>query len=308
MSEVTPIFVLGIQRSGTTWMANVLAAHPAMAAVQARDHRGVHESIFFSHFAAEYGDISDDERFDRFTRDFAASDYFILSGVSESWFRNRRPRTYPDAFKCLMDEMARRESARYWVEKSPDHTLLSWELAAAFPGAKFVCIVRDPVGIIRSRLWAFGRTPPAYPARLWTLLRACAAVSLYQRHLADFASRCDRAVLARYEDMRADLAATMRSTMEFLGGEYDASMLERRFSPNTSFPKEGDRDRAFGAADRAVIRAAMALLSLVPLGWLRGAERKRRLDRGVVWPSWCWKRRPRPSGSGGSAPHLATNT
>jgi hypothetical protein len=300
MSEATPIFVLGIQRSGTTWMANALSAHPAVTAVQAEDHQGVHESIFFSHFAAGYGDISDDERFERFVKDFAACDYFILSEVSESWFREVRPRTYPEAFKCLMDEMARRESARYWVEKSPHHTLLSWELAASFPGARFICVVRDPVDLIRSRLWAFGRTPPGYPARLAPIFRACAAVSLYQRHLVDFAGRCDRAMLVRHEDMRRDLEGTMRRVMGVLGGEFHPSMLERRFKPNTSFATDGARAGAFGAVDRAVIRAAAALLRLAPLGTLRDIERRRRLGRGIDWPPWCWKRFPRPSAAGKS--------
>jgi hypothetical protein len=308
MSEPIPIFVLGIQRSGTTWMANALSAHPDVTAVQAEDHQGVHESIFFSHFAAQYGDISDDERFEGFVRDFAACDYFMLSEVPESWFRDRRPRTYPQAFRCLMDEMARREGTRYWVEKSPHHTLLSWEIAASFPEAKFICVVRDPVDLIRSRLWAFGRTPPGYPARLSPMLRACAAVSLYQRHLADFAARCGRARLVRHEDMKLDLEGTMRRVMEFVGGEYDPSMLERRFRPNTSFASEGARASAFGALDRAVIRTAGALLRLVPLGTLRDAERRRRLERGIDWPSWCWKRRPRPSSVGQGRAHLATRT
>ena len=309
MKNITPIFVLGIQRSGTTWMANSLGGHPDVAAVEAEDHQGVHESIFFSHFAKGYGDLSDDISYERFVRDFTASDYFILSGIPESWFRAVRPRTYPEAFQCLMDEVARRRGARFWVEKSPHHTLLSWELADAFPGARFVCVVRDPVTLIRSRLWAFGRKPPGYPARAASLLRACAAVSLYQRHLATFAARCGRALLVSHDEMRADPAGTMKRVMEFVGADYHPAMLESRYRPNTSFTSNGEKDSAFGAADRALVRVGTVLFGCAPLGWLRRVEESRSRRGGIDWPPWCWKRRPRPSSPAGrDGAHLASKT
>ncbi|MEX0303588.1 MAG: sulfotransferase, partial [Leisingera sp.] len=35
-----PVFVLGLQRSGTTLAANLLAAQPGIAAVAAKHHQG----------------------------------------------------------------------------------------------------------------------------------------------------------------------------------------------------------------------------------------------------------------------------
>lgn len=309
MKTITPIFVLGIQRSGTTWLANTLSGHPDIVAVEAEDHQGVHESIFFSHFARAYGDLSNDENFRRFADDFTASDYFLLSDISDEWFRDQRPSSYAEAFGKVMDEMARRKGAAYWVEKSPHHTLLSSKLAAEFPNALFVCVVRDPVTLIRSRLWAFGRVPPPYPARAFTILRACAAVSLYQRHLADFCARSKRAVLVSYEEMKADLIGTMTHVMVFLGGRFHPAMLEKRFRPNTSFASDGKKAGALGAADRALIRLASTLLRIVPLGWLRSIEESRSRRRGIEWPPWCWKRRPRPSSASDmSGPYLASRT
>ncbi len=309
MNDITPIFVLGLQRSGTTWLANTLSGHPDIAAVEAPDHQGVHESIFFSHFAREYGDLSDAVSFDRFAEDFTASDYFLLSGVSESWFREARPSSYPQAFELVMDEVARREGARFWVEKSPHHTLLSRELAEAFPRARFVCVVRDPPSLIRSRLWAFGRVPPPYPGRVAATLRACAAVALYQRHLDRFASSCDRAVLITHEEMAADLEGAMRKVTESVGCGFHPAMMESRFRANTSFASRSQKERALGAGDRPAIKAFMAFFNALPLDLLRAMERRRSRRRGIEWPAWCWKRRPRPSGSKGArAAHLASST
>jgi len=299
MSDIRPIFVLGIQRSGTTWVANALGGHPSIAAVEAEDHNGVHESVFFSHFAREYGNLSEDGAFERFCADFTASDYFILTGLSEEWFRAARPRSYAEAFRLVMEEVARRRGCRFWLEKSPHHTLLSDELAEAFPDAFFVCVVRDPVTLIRSRLWAFGRVPPPYPARLAALMRSSAAVSLYQRHLASFCSRCDRAILLRYEEMREDAEAAMKRVLSFMGEDFDPSVTRRRYRANTSFPSPQDKERAFGCRDRVAIRLFSAVLRLVPLSALRAIEERRARRRGLDWPQWCWKRRPRPGALSG---------
>lgn len=297
MRTITPIFVLGLQRSGTTWLANALSGHPRIAAVDSEDHNGVHESIFFSHFAREYGPLSEEGNFDRFADDFTASDYFILTGLHADWFRERRPQSYPEAFSCVMDEYARRQGAGYWLEKSPHHTLLSWQLAELFPSARFVCVVRDPFTLIRSRLWAFDRTPPGYPRRFISVIRGCAAVSLYQRHINEFCRKYDRAMLVSHEDMRADLEGTLRRAIAFLGEEFDPGMLERRFSPNTSFASGKKRQDAMGAFDRALIRAFSGLLRVTPAGLLSWIEARRHRARGIEWPAWCWKRRPRPSDS-----------
>jgi len=42
------VFILGLQRSGTTWLANMLAALPQVAAVAHESHRGVHESVVWA--------------------------------------------------------------------------------------------------------------------------------------------------------------------------------------------------------------------------------------------------------------------
>ena len=290
-----PIFVLGLQRSGTTWLANVLAGHPEVAAVEAADHQGVHESIFFSHFARAYGDLADDANFDRFATDFTACDYYLLSGLEESWLREHRPRTYPDAFRSVMGELARRQGAHRWLEKSPHHSLLAPELADAFPDARFVSVIREPADLIRSRLWAFRHTPPPYPRRFSTLLRACAAVSLYQRRLVQFTAKCDRAILTSYEALRHDLEGEVRRLSARLDLEFDPRMVEPRYDPNSSFGTAAKRDTALSRLDRGIIRAAMAVMRCIPLPVLEAYEDRRRRRRGLDWPDWCWARRPRPS-------------
>ena len=286
-----PVFVLGLQRSGTTWLANVLANHPAAVAVQAEDHFGIHESIFFSHFARAFGDLGDDSNFRRFAEEFVTSDYYLLTGLSADWLLRSRPRTYPDAFRGVMDEMARRAGAELWVEKSPTHTLLAEELAADFPDARFVGIERGPHAVIASQFRLEGGELPPYPRRFRELLSMSLNYSLNQRWLARFCRDCDRCVLTTYEAISAEPAAETERICAFLGVEFTESMLDLPWRRNTSFEGRKRPSRSLNALDRALVTLTVAALRPVPLSWLRSFHDRRKARHGVEWPDWCWRRR-----------------
>jgi Sulfotransferase family len=294
-----PIFVLGLQRSGTTWVANMLGAHSQVACVESEDHHGVHESVFFSHFARTYGDLGDDGNFRRFATDFAASDYYVLTGIEESWLWHRRPTNYTAAFRDLMEEMARRRRARFWIEKSPHHTLLCRQLARDFPDARFVCVVRESLSRVRSLLWSLRRKPPSYPGRIGFLLAACAANDLYGRTLERFSFECDRSILVRYEDLLRDAEGNLRRIVDFVGMPFEAGMLKPRFAPNSSFRSAQERDRALGVADRGLIRGFAMVLRIIPLPLLRRFSAWRNKRDRPNWPAWVWRRRDRRSAAAG---------
>jgi hypothetical protein len=288
-----PIFVLGLQRSGTTWVANTLGAHSQVAGVEAEDHHGIHESVFFSHFARAYGDLGNDDNFRRFAADFTASDYYLLTDIEENWFWQRRPCDYVTAFRDVMEELARRRGARFWIEKSPHHTLLCRQLAHDFPDARFVCITRESISRVRSLLWGLRRKPPSYPGRILFLFRACAANDMYSRTLERFSSACDRSILIRYEDLLRDAEGTLRQITAFVGMPFEAAMLVPRFAPNSSFRSSEERDQALAATDRILIRVFSSILRAVPLPLLRRIDTWQRRRNPPNWPSWVWKRRPR---------------
>lgn len=290
-----PVFVLGLQRSGTTWMANLLSEHPQIASVQAVEHRGIHESIFFSHFARAYGDLADDATFEQFVRHFTSSDYYLLTGLPKSWIERQRPRSYAEAFRLVMDEVARTRRATCWIEKSPHHTLLCDELAREFPDARFLCVVRGDLGLARSRLWAYGRTPERSPARFLTLARAVAANALYSRELRRFAHHCPRALLVSHEAMVEDLEHEMRRAADFLGLPFDARLLRSRFAANSSFSSTQARSQALTWSDRAIVGLLGYAGRIVPLTWLDTLERRRGGAGALDWPDWCWTRISRPS-------------
>ena len=294
----TPVFVLGLQRSGTTWIANLLAGSGGVAAVTAAEHRGVHESLFFSHFATAFGPFDDAEARGRFRAAFAASDYFLLSGVSEATLDAAlaRGRDYADAFAAVMDAVAERQGCALWLEKSPHHTLLAEDLARRFPEARFVCVTRSSAGLIASRLSAYGRRPPRGARRAADILRGALTNALHVRSLRRFCAGCDRALPLRYESFVADEAEGKRALRDFLGLDGAREDMRSRFAPNSSHAAPGARRLSPG--DRVWVAIGAGVGRLTPLALLAMVERARSRARGCVWPDWVWLRSGfRPEGA-----------
>ena len=311
-SDPTPIFVLGLQRSGTTWLANVISQHTRIAAVQSDDHFGILSSIYFSHFVPAYGDLSDEENFRRFATDFASSDYYKVSGLDPDWLMSVKSRSYSQIFRAMMDEFSRQQGgAAYWVEKSPVHTPLANELAEAYPDARFICVVRRPQAATASQLWLHGARPTAR-ARI----RALLSLSLHraqQRLLIHFCEqRKDRCFLTQYENFVANTESETRRACEFLGLKFEPSMLQLPWRRNTSFHSM-DRQKALGIFDRIVVSTARASLSVLPLpvlrvllDWRRKDQRRR--QKYIKFPDWTWHRRDTNSADSRAVTQETTET
>jgi hypothetical protein len=306
-----PIFVLGLQRSGTTWIANLLAGSGVVCAVAAESHRGVHESLFFSHFANAFGSFEDAEDRAAFRVAFAASDYFLLTGLPEATLDEAiaQERDHAGVFERVMNALAEREHCAHWLEKSPHHTLLAERLASRFPAARFVCVARSTPSLIASRLSAYGRENPHGFRRAADILRGALVNALYTRRLKRFAAGCDRARLFCYDAFVADERRGKRDLSVFLGLGVDPEALHSAFAPNSSHAD--DRTRRLSRADRLLISLGDALGAVAPLDWLSSVETARRRARGVDWPDWVWRRtgfRPSCKGQEGAGRARMTST
>lgn len=284
-----PIFVLGMQRSGTTFAANLLAAHPAIAAVTAPQHQGVHESVFFSHFARLHGDWQNPLAKARALAGFFKSDYFLLTGLNAADFAGPATQDAAAFFREVMNRYAEKSAARAWVEKSPHHTLLADQIAAAFPDARFVCLMRDPVDLLASRLWSYGRAPPSYPRRAATVLQACASCVFHSRFLLDFGKRfgTDRVFCIDYAALKANPDAALAGVLVGCGLQPLAG-LRPAFRPNSSFGSQTERARALTKCDRIIARVATLAAWLMPFWALRQMQKRKATHRPINFPHWVW--------------------
>lgn len=291
-AKITPVFVLGLQRTGTTWMGNLLCTHADIAGISAEDHRGIHESIYFSHFAVVFEDLNDEETRQRYVDYFTASDYYILSELPAQWLSDtlEKTRSHAEIFDLLMSAVAKRAGAKFWVEKSPHHSALADELLAAFPHARFICVTRPSLTLVRSRLKAYGRSAPKYPKRLFDIARGVLANTYFTRSLKRFSERTPQAMHVNYQAFETDTAAELGRIAGFLGLNVSGFAQVPLYAPNSSFASAADKTRSFSTVDRFLVQLFSVAAGLIPLPALRAIQRSVLESKGVQWPDWCWRR------------------
>ncbi|MBX6362409.1 MAG: sulfotransferase [Gemmatimonadetes bacterium] len=297
-----PLFILGKHRSGTTWLANQLAEHSRIAGVRHVRHHGIHESVFFSQVYSRYGDLAVRSNFVEFVEVMAASDYFRLAGVTRDDLHSLWPATYEAVFRTVMDRYAARRGADYWLEKSPAHTPLVARLAALYPDARFVGIIRDAQAVVASTLGLFEMRYPERAsrrtARAREILETVIGWAYYNQAMRRFAAKSSRILVVDYASLEADLPGTLQAVCAFLRIPYEESMCRRSYAPNTSFRDRSRRPRSLKVGEPQLVRAATTLLAAVPfrtLGVLRGV--RRRQHRRAPLPDWFFSlldRQPEP--------------
>ncbi len=142
-----PLFVVGMPRSGTKLLRDLLNNHPLISIPD-------RETSFFPHWVRnwnKFGDLSTLQNFTSFYKNSMKSPYFYFSSKSdkiidlEIWFKKCRDFTPAGVFEALLrhDAKVSETSEIIWGDKSPDYLHHIILLKKHFPEAKFIHIIRD---------------------------------------------------------------------------------------------------------------------------------------------------------------------
>jgi len=181
----TPIFVIGLPRSGTTLVEQVLTAH--------QDVTGFGELVTAGRLAAPL--IDKGAEFD--AKDFAAQ------------YRENLPETS--------------QITPMFVDKMPANYRYVGFLATAFPDARFICLRRDPRDVALS-MWRsyFPSRGMDYTFDLRAIAGVANHFGSYMAHWQALFG--DRILQIGYEDIVGDIETASRNLAQFCGLEWDAAM------------------------------------------------------------------------------------
>jgi len=233
---MTPAFIVGADRSGTTLLRLIVNEHPLVAVpaetwflIDLMDEFGVTGKLDGPQLTRAIEIVGKKRRW----RNFHVSCDELRSRLEE------RPQiSLEEFFDTLMSlEIAPTGKPR-WVDKTPEYVLHIGRLVTVFPTAKFVHITRDGRDVFRSlrkQRWR-GRTP----LRIASYWAACIDAGLAAGHTLG----PGQMLSIRYEDLVLDMEATTRRVCRFLDLSYDPGMLSFHIAAAAHVPRQSI-DRGF---------------------------------------------------------------
>lgn len=232
----SPVFVVGMNGSGTTVLLDCLGRHPVLYAFP-------HETRLIPWLMAKlpgYGNLADDAGFRRLWDEVRQLPVFCLANdgkpvpLPDDWRRHER--NLAAVLDAIYRFFARQQAKRRWCEKTPQHVQHLESLAHLFPNAKFIHVVRDGRDCAASFHRRWKRQPEL------TIFRWKKVVMGGHRQGSRLGP--ERYLEIRYEDLTVEPELWLRRICEFLDLAFDAAMLESAqpyFQGDASGPRAGLR-------------------------------------------------------------------
>lgn len=209
-----PVFIVGMPRSGTTLVSNILSRH-SQVYISPETHFVAHDWRINNKL-----DLAVRANRDKVIDGFIRGDWFDTLKIDHeelrSRFRDDDQCTFPAIFHFILQVQSQRLGKPITGEKTPGHyehvhTLLQW-----FPDARVIFMMRDPRAVSASTIdTPFGSRFINFHARRWTR-----ANEVLKSHHGD-----RRVYLLRYEDLVGEPNRKVKDLCDFVGIEFEPGML-----------------------------------------------------------------------------------
>ena len=260
-----PFFILGAPRSGTSLLSRMLDSHPAIAVP---DETKIVET--FLPLLPAYGDLREAARLRRLVEDI----------LGWRWVQRLPDPPTADAvlprvarpdlgavFAAVLDAWAAGQGKSRWGEKTPSNLYFWPQIAAWFPDAAVVHILRDGRDVAVSQIQApFGPKTIPTAARRWVYF--VTGIRALRDEMGS-----GRYVEVRYEDLLAEPETTMATVLRTIGEPFDPAMLDfhRRARPVGTDPvNDRNIQRPLQAANSGKWAGALTTRQLEVLESLAG--------------------------------------
>jgi sulfotransferase family protein len=209
-----PIFVGGLERTGTSLIYALLASHPNIAMSR--------RTNWWTFFYRRFGDLGHDANLDRCLATMAR--YRRHRKLQPDFDRLRRefvagPRDYGRLFALLEAQHAERLGKPRWGDKSLHTERYAEAVFSFFPDARILHMVRDPRDRYASVLkrWQRVRGGVGAATAMWLY-----SIALGERNVSRWP---DRYRLVHYEELATRPEPSLRDISAFIGEPYEPQML-----------------------------------------------------------------------------------
>ncbi len=213
----SPVFIVGAERSGTTLMRVIMAAHSKISIAP--------EALIFDFLYDKYNKGSDvnSENIQVVLEDLVNVDKFKDWGISKAELEKEVEELDEINFKNIIQIpyiiYARNQGKVIWGDKNPLHSLKIEEIISVFPDARFIHIIRDGRDTVLSlRETEWGTKDVNEAATDWVNFVSSANTSAKVHS--------NNVVEINYENLVSNPEEVIKNVTDFLGIEFEKSMLE----------------------------------------------------------------------------------
>jgi hypothetical protein len=237
--ESRPIYIAGLERSGTSLIYALLGSHPAIAMTR--------RTNLWTHFYDQYGDLGKPENFERCLTMMLRYKRIVRlnpnpARIHREFYQGER--SYARLFALLGEHYAEQQGKPRWGDKSLNTERYADVIFASFPEARMIHMIRDPRDRYASALTRWGRSRGGVGAgtAMWLWSAAMA-----QRNRARYPGQY---IILRYEMLIFQPEEALREICAFVGEMYSPLMLTMRNAQQ--FRDEGGNS-SYGRRDPGVI-------------------------------------------------------
>ena len=254
-SEIIPVFYIGVQRSGTTWLGNILTDVLQIPTAKHPMHYGVKESAIYR-TKKYWGELNEPDQYIQFLELFTSSDYFQLVKGDKAFFYNNHYSDFYELYMELMDQFAVRQGRNTWVTKldpaffSDEKALRDFEkvVRERYGEAKFIFVIREYNSYIHSYLRMGGASfakRNSFWRKYFAILTGTAFYFYYNRKIKNFIES-NNGLEISYESLRGNYDQTLEKLGNFLRTETkNKSSKTKEYPRNTSFAKRKKNSNSF---------------------------------------------------------------
>ena len=221
-----PVFIVGVQRSGTTLVAAMLAGHSKLSCgpethffrrLAKQDTHELVEPGNWPRPALRFICSIKHSGFDDCESMHLIEKYELERDQIESYLEGCDPGV-PGIIASVTEQFMKREGKTRWVEKTPDHIEYLHSIRRHFPASPIIRMIRDPRDVALS----LTRVP-------WGAKSFMEGV-LYWKRLDDvsapFFAADDLCHTLRFEDLLENPSESLEGLCEFIGEEFEPQMLD----------------------------------------------------------------------------------
>jgi hypothetical protein len=246
----SPIFILGLQRSGTTLLVSMLDENPEVNMLPSETHFYILLWKQFGYKKVLAKTLKDYclTVLPQVNKGWTIEEYRInlsriLAHIDDKEIIQLSPNTIIDKFFHSWTDTAQYHTG----EKTPAHIFYLRDIIKKYPNAKFVALVRDPRAAMLSEIVKLDNNKEALVKfNLFNFIfRTQCVFDLIDKWKKNYP---DNFMVCRYEDIISTPEITVQQICKFIGITYLPTMLEVGVK-NSSFGDENQKGITFNAAN-----------------------------------------------------------